>query len=204
VSLSDAGTSAKVARVEPSLCRGCNLCVGVCPTNAAQSSSLSPEWWGSRLDDAFHAAPAAMRRAGPLVVLACQRRSGALESTLEEEDLHVEVIRFRCVGQIDEGMLLDLYGKGARRILVAGCSAERCRFGAGAARAAESVERTRSILRLQGEDDTRISCDWSDGRAHDPIDDAVRRLVREDRQSRHRKSAVVRVKAGGSGRRLLR
>jgi len=180
VTLSEITASAKIARIEPSLCRGCNLCVGVCPTNAAEPSSLSPEWWGSHLDDAFDAAAAPTPRAEPFVVLACQRRSGALELALEEQHIHVEVIRFRCIGQVEDGMLLELYQKGARRILVAGCSSERCRFGTGATHAAEQVERARSILRLQGGDDTRIACDWSDGRAHDPIDEAVRRLVRED------------------------
>jgi NADPH-dependent glutamate synthase beta subunit-like oxidoreductase/coenzyme F420-reducing hydrogenase delta subunit/Pyruvate/2-oxoacid:ferredoxin oxidoreductase delta subunit len=180
VTRSEITTSSKVARIEPSLCRGCNLCVGVCPTNAAEPSSLSPEWWGSRLDDAFHAAATPARCAEPFVVLACQRRSGALESALEEEHIHVEVIRFRCVGQIEYGMLLELYQKGARRILVAGCSTERCRFRTGANHAAEQVGRARSILRLHGGDDTRITSDWSDGRAHDPVDEAVRRLVRKD------------------------
>jgi NADPH-dependent glutamate synthase beta subunit-like oxidoreductase/coenzyme F420-reducing hydrogenase delta subunit/NAD-dependent dihydropyrimidine dehydrogenase PreA subunit len=180
VELTEMTASAKVARIEPALCRGCNLCVSVCPTKAVVSGNFSPEWWASRLNDAFQPTVPPTRRAEAFVVLACQRRSGALESALEDEHLHVEVIRFRCIGQVEDGMLLELYQKGARRILVAGCSAERCRFGPGATHAAEQVERARSILRLHGGDDTRIVCDWSDGRAHDPIDDVVKRLVRED------------------------
>jgi heterodisulfide reductase subunit A len=187
ITLSEISASAKVAFIEPSTCRGCNLCVGVCPTNAAEPSSLSPEWWGSRLDDAFHDVLVPERRVEQYVVLACQRRSGALESALEEKNLHVEVIRFRCIGQVEAGMLFELLQKGARRILVAGCSIERCRFGKGASHAVDQVQRIRSFLRVLGEDATRIACDWSDGRAHDLIDEAVARLVREDHQGhRHR------------------
>jgi NADPH-dependent glutamate synthase beta subunit-like oxidoreductase/coenzyme F420-reducing hydrogenase delta subunit len=195
VTLSEISPSARVARIEPSLCRGCNLCAAICPTTAATPSSLSPEWWGSRLDDAFHDASVAARRAEPFVVLACQRRSGALESALGDEHIHVEVIRLRCIGQVEAGMLLELMQKGARRILVAGCSTERCRFGAGASHAAAQVLRARSILRLQGGDDTRISCDLSDGRAHDPIDETVIRLVREDGQAQRRRTAESRAKS---------
>jgi ferredoxin/coenzyme F420-reducing hydrogenase delta subunit len=195
ITLSELSTSAKVACIDPSLCRGCNLCVGVCPTNAAEPSGLSPEWWGSRLDDAFHNPAMPAQPVEPLIVLACQRRSGALESALEKGDIHVEVIRFRCIGQIETGMLLELFQKGARGILVAGCSTDRCRFGTGASHAAGEVQRTRSILRLQGEDDTRIACDWSDGRAHDPIDEAVSRLVRENHTVRHQRPTRARAKS---------
>lgn len=165
-------TLADVARIEPALCRGCNLCVGVCPTGAAQPTALSSVWWGSRLGDAF-------RDENPYIVLACQRRAGALETALLRHGAHVEVIRFRCVGQIDAGMLLDLQRLGARSVLVAGCSAERCRFDTGAHLAAEQTERARSMIELLGGDPMRIRADWSTSRGADPLDAPILQMLTE-------------------------
>ena len=179
VALADGAAPPALARIEPALCRGCYLCTAVCPTKAAVASALSPQWRGSRLEDAFHVAAAVAPPAEPYVVLACQRRAGGLEAAVDRPGAHAEIIRFRCVGQIDAGMLLELYRQGARGILVAGCLSERCRFGSGARLAAEQVERARSILSLLGEDPRRIECDWSPGRAQDPLAVPIRHLTRE-------------------------
>jgi NADPH-dependent glutamate synthase beta subunit-like oxidoreductase/coenzyme F420-reducing hydrogenase delta subunit/NAD-dependent dihydropyrimidine dehydrogenase PreA subunit len=165
------------ARIEPALCRGCNLCTAVCPTKAAIPSALSPQWWGERIEDAFRVAACLTPPAEPYVVLACQRRAGGVEAAVDRPGLHVEVIRFRCVGQLDVGMLLELCRLGARRLLVAGCLAERCRFGSGARLAMEQVERARAILALLGADPRRIACDWSPGRALDPLEPPVGELL---------------------------
>jgi NADPH-dependent glutamate synthase beta subunit-like oxidoreductase/coenzyme F420-reducing hydrogenase delta subunit/Pyruvate/2-oxoacid:ferredoxin oxidoreductase delta subunit len=181
IALADGAAPRPLARIEPALCRGCHLCTAVCPTKAAVASALSPQWWGSRLEDAFHVAATATPPAQPYVVLACQRRAGGLETAVDQPGIHVEIIRFRCVGQVDAGMLLELVRQGARGILVAGCREERCRFGCGARLAAEQVERARSILGLLGEEPERIACDWSLGRAQDPLAVPVRHLIREER-----------------------
>ncbi len=165
-------TLADAARIEPALCRGCNLCVGVCPTGAARPTALSPVWWGSRLDDAF-------RSADPYVVLACQRRAGALESRLQIHQIPVEIIRFRCVGQVDAGMLLDLQRLGARGVLVAGCSTDRCRFDRGAQLATVQTERARAIHQQLGGDPANLTADWSASRATDPLQEAIRLLLDE-------------------------
>ena len=89
----------------------------------------------------------------------------------------VEVVRFRCVGQLDAGMLLELSRRGARSVLVAGCLSERCRFGDGAKLAAEQVRRAQQMLALMGADATSICSDWSGDRAGDPLEPAVLRMV---------------------------
>jgi coenzyme F420-reducing hydrogenase delta subunit/Pyruvate/2-oxoacid:ferredoxin oxidoreductase delta subunit len=165
------------AHIEPSLCRGCNLCIGVCPTYAATSSSLSPEWWGEKIEDAL-VHPAAAKAAQRYVVLACQRRAGALEESVDKENVHAEVIRFRCVGQIQAGMMLELVRNGARGILVAGCHPDRCRFGTGAKVANEQVEQARNTLRHLGLDPGLILTDASPSRAFDRLEDPIARLVR--------------------------
>jgi NADPH-dependent glutamate synthase beta subunit-like oxidoreductase/NAD-dependent dihydropyrimidine dehydrogenase PreA subunit/coenzyme F420-reducing hydrogenase delta subunit len=175
IALSDGVSGTPFARVEPALCRGCNLCTSVCPTKAVRPSALTPQWWGSRLEDAFRGADGRAVH----VVLACQRRAGSLERPVRKSGVHVEIVRFRCIGQVDAGMLLELRRLGAERVLIAGCSTERCRFGSGAELAGEEMERARSILKLLGADDRFIEWDASDRRAHDQLDHAVADLVRK-------------------------
>lgn len=182
-------------RIEPALCRGCNLCTAVCPSKAATASALSPVWWGSRLEDAFDTTAVPRLPGPPYVVLACQRRAGALEASLDQQGVHAEIIRFRCVGQVDAGMLLELYRLGARGVLMAGCQTDRCRFGSGAELATEQVEHARSMLRLLGGDADRIACDWSGSRAQDPLDAPLKRLIEQGARRGQRpgkKSAVGR------------
>ncbi len=69
----------------------------------------------------------------------------------------------RCGGEVDAGMLLDLYERGARRIVVAGCPTDRCRYGRGTRMAAIQAARAQTILRILGADDGRIVTDWSAG-----------------------------------------
>lgn len=170
VSILEGADRCGTARIEPALCRGCNLCVGVCPTGAATATALSPEWWGSRLADAFV-------DEAPFVVLACQRRVGSVESALLRAGARIEVIRLRCVGQVHAGMLLELGRRGARGVLLAGCAAERCRFGCGAGLAAEQTERARAMLELLGGDPETLRTDWSPDRAGDPLAAAVLQMV---------------------------
>jgi coenzyme F420-reducing hydrogenase delta subunit/NAD-dependent dihydropyrimidine dehydrogenase PreA subunit len=175
IELQEGADGRMTAHIEAALCRGCNLCRGACPTEAAVPTALSPEWWGSRLDDAFeHLDDSA---GSPLVVLACQRRAGALEEDLSRSGKAVEVIRFRCVGQIDAGMLVQLRRQGAGGMLVAGCLSDRCRFGAGAHMALEQVDRARQLFKLMGDDPEIVRSDWSADREHDPLDESVQELL---------------------------
>jgi coenzyme F420-reducing hydrogenase delta subunit len=174
VSLVDGADGRKQARIEPALCRGCSLCTGVCSTGAARSSALSPEWWGARIADAL-----SPREGGAVrhVVLACQRRTGALEPVLARSGVRVEVIRLRCVGQVEAGMLLELAAGGRASVLVAGCAEARCRFGQGAALAAQQVARARAMLDVLGVGADRVATDWSPGRAFDRLEDPVATFV---------------------------
>ncbi len=177
------GALTSPAHVEPALCRGCNLCTAVCPTGAASPNTLSPEWWGARLEDATRFAAERTPPAAPYVVLACQRRAGAIEHAFDRGGIHLEVIRFRCVGQVEAGMLLSFLSHGVRHLLVAGCDTERCRFGDGARMASAAVEEARATLRLLGRNEVSIATDWSVSRAHDPLHDAVSRFLREQEVS---------------------
>ena len=160
-------------KLNAALCRGCGLCSAVCPTSAAMQSALSPEWWSDRLDSAL-----ATRTGGQsLIVLACQRRAGSLEKAFDEHGVRVEVIRFRCVGQMEAGMILELSRQPFTRVLVAGCVTDRCRFTNGAKRAAEQLERAQRMLRSAGADASRIAADWSSNRAGDRLEPAVARLT---------------------------
>jgi NADPH-dependent glutamate synthase beta subunit-like oxidoreductase/coenzyme F420-reducing hydrogenase delta subunit/Pyruvate/2-oxoacid:ferredoxin oxidoreductase delta subunit len=174
-------------RIEKALCRGCNLCTAVCPTSAALPSAFSTEWWGSRVDDILRPEPDRMN--DTYVVLACQRRAGALESALELRGLEIEVIRIRCVGQVDAGMLLELYRGGLQGVLVAGCLTDRCRFGNGARIAARQIQSAQAVLATLGAEPDRISANWSGDRAGDPLDTPVMKMVVERMMTRRENDA---------------
>lgn len=132
-------------RLDTALCRGCGLCTATCPT-ATVTLSAPPHI----ADDASD------------LVLACQRRTGSVEKG--------DVIRFRCVGQVDAGLLLKLQGDTNRRIRVAGCAPDRCRFTKGAQHAADQLARARAIAKILRLDPANVVADWSPDRLHDPLD----------------------------------
>ncbi len=164
-------------KLDPALCRGCGLCAATCPTGTAILGALSPEWWSDRLDAVLDPGLAVPSDEDRYIVLACQRRAGSLEKSFEEHGAHVDVIRFRCVGQIDAGMLLELSRQPFRRILVAGCLADRCRFTRGATRAVEQLARARAILHSVGGDPSLVLDDWSADRGADPLAAAVKAMT---------------------------
>ena len=116
---------------------------------------------------------------GRRAVIACQRRAGAVEEHPELGLRDVEYVRLRCVGQLNEGLLLGLLARGSPAILVAGCTEDRCRFGEGARLARRAVRRAREILRRGGLDPQCIVFDGSDRRAHDPLGPTLERFGRQ-------------------------
>ncbi len=159
------GEGAK-ARIEPALCRGCNLCTAVCPTHAALPSALSPLWWGRHIEDALAPAAATEPAKESLVVVACQQRVIALPPGADGDGIHTEVVRLRCVGQLDAAMLVNLVKGGNSRVLVAGCEAESCRYLSGATLAQEQVRQAREMLQWMGRDAEIIATDWSLRQTH--------------------------------------
>ncbi len=135
-------------RIDPARCRGCNLCAAACPTGAAIPGFLPAEWWGEA--------------AGPTdetVVLACDPRAAGVEAALRRSGVGGRLVRLRCVGQVDAGLLLDLCRRGARRVLVAACAENGCRFERGAALAAQQVAIARSLLASFGADAESVVID---------------------------------------------
>jgi NADPH-dependent glutamate synthase beta subunit-like oxidoreductase/coenzyme F420-reducing hydrogenase delta subunit/Pyruvate/2-oxoacid:ferredoxin oxidoreductase delta subunit len=162
ISLVDAGAPETTVQVEATLCRGCNLCTAVCPTDAAIPSTVAPGWWGKRLEDLYQPLLAAPQ--APLVVLACQRRIGAVETALAQHgfyELGAQSVPVRCAGQIDAGMLLEIYRHGAGNVLIAGCLTGSCRYGCGPQMAVEQLRQAQEVLRAIGVDPNTIVADWA-------------------------------------------
>jgi NADPH-dependent glutamate synthase beta subunit-like oxidoreductase/coenzyme F420-reducing hydrogenase delta subunit/Pyruvate/2-oxoacid:ferredoxin oxidoreductase delta subunit len=177
----------EAAVVDKELCRGCNLCTAVCPTAAIEGTALSPAWWSNRLNETL---PIESKRPRS-IVLACQRRAGSLDELPGSGRRALGLIRFRCVGQLQAGMLLQLIARGAPRVLVAGCRADRCRFCEGSKIADEQMRLAQNILTQIGEDPERIQSDWSENRARDRLDRAVERF-RLRRRARRNPQGVAR------------
>ena len=164
IQLVDETAPETTVRVSAALCRGCNLCTAVCPTDAAIPATVAPGWWGTKIEDLYPSLIAASSSQPPLVALACQRRAGAVQESLARSglpNLAAQVVPIRCAGQIDAGMLLELYRHGAGRILVAGCLTGSCRYTCGPQLAAEQVLRAQAVLRQLGADPDSITTDWA-------------------------------------------
>jgi ferredoxin len=159
IELEEPAVGPPVARVESALCRGCNLCTAVCDTHAAMATALGTDWWRARLDFIF-----AEKGRAPRVVLACQRRAGALEAAGDMPTPEIDVVRFRCAGQVKAGMLLDLLNRGAAAVAVAACETHLCRFGKGTEMASEEIAKARKVFSLLGGDASKLTLDMSGGR----------------------------------------
>jgi NADPH-dependent glutamate synthase beta subunit-like oxidoreductase/Pyruvate/2-oxoacid:ferredoxin oxidoreductase delta subunit len=148
IHMAEAGRSNKAARIDPSRCRGCNLCTAVCPTGAARTTVFSPDHWNSTLPQWG----AAGKKAPKTAVLLCEHRTSNVDIKKLGLGKSCEILRMRCLGQIEEGVVLDAFLRGAQRVLVGGCADESCRFVHGSALAAEAVERARHFLWSMGHD----------------------------------------------------
>ncbi len=144
-------------QVDPALCRGCNLCLAACPTDAVLPDlpTTSPAELLPRGDR-----EAATPKEGPTVLVACRQRAAELGPRLEQLGGEAVPLWLRCAGEVDAGTLLDLYERGAQRIVLAGCATDHCRYGRGTRLAAVQAARAQTILRLLGADHERIVTDW--------------------------------------------
>lgn len=148
IHVSDEAQLSKAARVDPSRCRGCNLCTSVCPTAAVRSTVFSADRWDKDLSGWINTTSN-----GPkTTVLICEHRASQLAETMEKIAKRSVVLRLRCLGQLEPGVVLDAFLQGATRVVVGGCTDETCRFTHGSALAVEAVEKTREYLRALGHD----------------------------------------------------
>ena len=153
-----------IARIDPTECRGCGLCVSVCQTGAAEIEPFSKNWILNRASGV-----AGDRSAAESVIITCQRRGGCLTPDSESLGENVEVLRLSCVGQLEAGTILKLVLNGTKKVIVAGCAEDRCRFDSGAGIAADQVELARSMLKMCGIRTDRVRSNWSEGREGDPL-----------------------------------
>jgi NADPH-dependent glutamate synthase beta subunit-like oxidoreductase/coenzyme F420-reducing hydrogenase delta subunit/Pyruvate/2-oxoacid:ferredoxin oxidoreductase delta subunit len=140
------------AHIDPSRCRGCNLCTAVCSTDAAVPAHEALLGWNAH--------GTALAAEGVRLVLTCERRAADLHEIPGEDGGPVEMLRMRCVGEAEAGMLVDLVRRGARQVLVGGCGPGRCHYGQGSHMARDHVEEARAVLRLLGLNEDRILACW--------------------------------------------
>ncbi len=152
-------------RIDAAACRGCNLCLAACPTGAATPDLPPPR-------PADLVPPVEQPGAGPVVLVACRQRADELGPRVERSGPGLVPVWLRCAGEATAGMLLELHERGARKVVVAGCAGDRCRYRRGAPMAAVAAARAQTLLRLLGIDEHRIVTDGSAG--DPPVDlDAV-------------------------------
>lgn len=73
---------------------------------------------------------------------------------------HVHSLKVMCLGEINSGMLLKAFEKGADGILLMGCPPDGCHFKFGNHCAGDVVSEVKEVLEVLGYRDEQLSIDW--------------------------------------------
>ncbi|MHC4608164.1 MAG: hydrogenase iron-sulfur subunit, partial [Planctomycetota bacterium] len=113
----------KPADIDADLCRGCGICVAQCPSGAID---------GGPMDDAALRGMLSRLRPGATVLFKCDASGAAADgATL--------VVALPCAGRISAGLVAEALARGAKKVTVAACGTEECRYGKGAKLADERL-----------------------------------------------------------------
>jgi len=137
---SDTRKYKSIAVVDPSLCAACGICVGACPSSTPFRSSeelvtgIDLPWQPiDRLRTQLNAELAL--RPGALVVLGCAH--GADVTTTKSGDSFA--LTTACLAQVPPSFAEYILRRGARAVLIAGCSEHECEFRFGSRFTAERL-----------------------------------------------------------------
>ncbi len=130
--------------ITPDLCIGCGTCATVCPTCALEAH---------RPNDAelLHQCLAAMRANDGEVVIACEEITSAAEGLFDPE----KVVSVRCLGRVEESLLVMLAVAGAKHISLVEGKCESCEHVTGF-HMAELVRDTANTLLETWNNDVKI------------------------------------------------
>lgn len=130
------------AAVDADACRGCGCCVSVCPTGAMDQGYFTDHRLAGQI------------RSGEVAVFSCYWNP-ALRSA--SESLPDELVRVMCAGRISAGQLLKAFERGAKGILVLGCSEQDCHYGFGHRQAEANLRKLGQLMELLGLERERLA-----------------------------------------------
>lgn len=125
--------------IAPERCIGCGTCASVCPTCALIAQNPTDA-------ELFKRCVEAMRICDGTVVFACSAMVDMAAQALKK----AAVVEVRCLGRIEESLLVLLAGIGAKRIVFVASSCEACDLARGRQAAACAFESATAVFDAWG------------------------------------------------------
>ena len=122
----------EMLQVDPDQCTGCGICAAVCPTGALETQAPTNLELLVLIQE--------LVKQGSTIAFACSRYLEA-RSVARDGTIHV-----KCLGQLDESILLAAISLGARTVWLIDGACQACPYAAGRTIAAQAVHRTTALL----------------------------------------------------------
>ncbi len=134
------------------LCRGCGLCVAVCPALALDLAN-----WERERISAVVSKLLSEVKSPKVLVFRCQ---WAVFPTLDgtESTPNIRFIDMPCASRVDTSNILEAFQKGVDGVLIAACSEEDCKQEKGSAKAKHNVAKLTEKLAQIGLKDKLQFC----------------------------------------------
>jgi coenzyme F420-reducing hydrogenase delta subunit/Pyruvate/2-oxoacid:ferredoxin oxidoreductase delta subunit len=113
--------SAIVARVDPTLCVSCGICAGSCPPMGVGPAGRTGRDQLARVRTLM---PSLERRAGAIVVIACEQGAGAFASEIAAAGAVPYPVN--CVGSLHSSIVEHMLRAGAGGVLILSCPPRDC------------------------------------------------------------------------------
>ena len=86
-------------------------------------------------------------------------------------------LKVTCLGQIDPGIILKAFEKGADGVLILGCPPDQCHYEFGNRRADEVYEKAKELVKVSGYSDSQLKLDWVSAGEGQEFADKVKKFV---------------------------
>lgn len=153
-----------LARVDPTRCVGCGICVGACLPLALSFDGRLPETlWRDVL------ARAQVTGSGPVkLVFTCERHArqgaapyiAAADASNAQDETRTRVISFRCAAMASPSLVSEALEAGAGAVHIVGCPPEDCLNREGNLREQERIERRRLPRLRASVPEGAVTTDW--------------------------------------------
>lgn len=139
----------KVMTLNEVACKGCGVCVPMCPTSALQQKNLGYGY----IDSTIHEMLSAPSAEVPQTCNYCTQRIGELTHVSEKNAVN---IRLMCSGRIEASSILESLANGFDGVHVLGCFYKDFRFDVNAISVKKKVEVAKQTMALLGLDSERL------------------------------------------------